>query len=48
LRLISSYRCTVAADDLVVFSQSLVERAKGQSGLLKDATEKEQQILDIE
>jgi cell division septum initiation protein DivIVA len=35
-------------DDLVVFSQSLAERAKSWSDLLKDAAEKEQRILDLQ
>jgi DNA repair exonuclease SbcCD ATPase subunit len=36
------------ADDLVVLWQSLAERAKGRADLLKNATEKEQQIVDLE
>jgi hypothetical protein len=35
-------------DDLVVLRQSLAERAKGRADLLKNATEKEQQIIDLE
>jgi hypothetical protein len=35
-------------DDLVVLWQSLAERAKGRADLLKNATEKEQRIVDLE
>jgi molybdenum-dependent DNA-binding transcriptional regulator ModE len=35
-------------DDLVVLSQSLAERAKGRADLLKNATEKEQRIVNLE
>jgi septal ring factor EnvC (AmiA/AmiB activator) len=39
--------CSVA-DDLVVLWQSLAERAKGRADLLKNVTEKEQWIVDLE
>jgi septal ring factor EnvC (AmiA/AmiB activator) len=35
-------------DDLVVLQQTLIERAKGRADLLKNAMEKEQQIVDLE
>jgi uncharacterized protein involved in exopolysaccharide biosynthesis len=39
---------THVVDDLVVLWQSLAERAKGRDDLLKNATEKEQQIVALE
>jgi regulator of sigma D len=36
------------ADDLVVLWQSLAERDNGRADLLKDATAKEQCIVDLE